>query len=59
LRPFKDHADDHRHVIGSPLGRTSGGPYPLPVSVRGPLGPPFRFNFKEPQLPRALWGPGK
>ena len=41
LRPFKDHADDHRHVIGSPLGRTSGGPYPLPVSVRGPLVPHF------------------
>ena len=23
LRPFKDHANDHRHVIGSHLGRTS------------------------------------
>jgi len=22
LRPFKDHANDHRYVIGSPLGRT-------------------------------------
>ena len=23
LRPFKDHANYHRHVIRSPLGRTS------------------------------------
>jgi len=23
LRPLKDHANDHRHVIGSPLGRAS------------------------------------